>query len=228
MEENENTENKQKTNNQEIDRMLEEEKEKNKKIQVDIERRKNLEMLNELQKEKEMKKSENEKAQKETLVRLSEELKMINELRKNGDSVKKMHVGEDDLFITVEDHKEINPLYIEMGLLKFINLSYVTFENVNVEGIDFRGCNDIGINPQLVYKKSLRNCNMEGIYISPFKDFTEVDIRGCKFSDDNNPKTIDRMNTTLDDAIYDETTTYNGVSFTKIYGECEHKKNKKN
>ena len=139
-----------------------------------------------------------------------------------------MHIEEDDLFITVEDHKEINPLYIEMGLLKFINLSYVTFENVNVEGIDFRGCNDIGINPQLVYKKSLRNCNMEGIYISPFKDFTEVDIRGCKFSDDNNPKTIDRMNTTLDDAIYDETTTYNGIPLTKMYGEFKHKRNKKN
>jgi len=41
-----------------------------------------------------------------------------------------------------------------------------------------------------------------------------VDIRWSKFSFDDDPTTLNIFNITLKDAIYDETTTYNGVPFT--------------
>ena len=48
-------------------------------------------------------------------------------------------------------------------------------------------------------------------------DFNGVDIRGSRFSDDNDPRTLDRMNVSFQNAIYDETTTYNGKSFSEIF-----------
>ena len=75
-------------------------------------------------------------------------------------------------------------------------------------------------------KKSLRNCNFEGIYIEPFMNFTGVDIRGAKFSDDDDKTTIDRQNVYFAHALYDETTTYNGIPFPKLYGECKLEEDK--
>ena len=58
-------------------------------------------------------------------------------------------------------------------------------------------------------------------------DFSGVDIRGARFSEDNNPKTLDIFNITFKDAIWDENTTYNGVSFVEILSPSV-KNNKKN
>ena len=85
--------------------------------------------------------------------------------------------------------------------------------------IGSRGCN-IALFPQQVLGKSLRNCNFEGINIPPFMDFNGVDIRGCRFSEDDDPKTFDGYNTSFKNAIYDSSTTYNGVPFDQIYGKC--------
>ena len=52
-------------------------------------------------------------------------------------------------------------------------------------------------------------------------DFTGVDIRGPKFGKDNYFKTRDGLNS-FNGAIYDETTTYDGVPFTEIYGQCQN------
>ena len=57
-------------------------------------------------------------------------------------------------------------------------------------------------------------------------DFSGVDIRGTKFSCDDNPMTLDGRNSWFRQAIYDETTTYNGISFVELYGECKIKKNR--
>ena len=64
--------------------------------------------------------------------------------------------------------------------------------------------------------KDLSNCNFEGVYISSFKNFKDVDIRGTKFGEDKDPTTLDRFNATFEYAIYDENTTYNGIPFTQI------------
>ncbi len=123
-----------------------------------------------------------------------------------------------NLFVDCGDHKEIRPFILQTGLLKIIDLSMETFENVKISGIDFSGSN-ISLLPQKVYNKDLSGCNFEGVYISSFIDFTGVDIRGAKFSRDDNPNTLDLGNPTFANAIYDEATTYDGIPFTEIFSE---------
>ena len=156
--------------------------------------------------------------QKETLYQIKKLLTKLKELEKTTGSFNKIQV--DSLFIDVDEHKEINPLYIELDMLKYIDFSMVSFKNVKISGIDFRECN-ISLYPQEVYKKDLSGCNFEGLYISPFMDFNDVDLRGTKFSIDTDDKTIDRGSFTFRHSIYDETTTFNNIPFTDIYGECD-------
>ena len=115
-------------------------------------------------------------------------------------------------------------------ILRHIDLSLVSFKNVKIAGIDFRGCN-ISLNPQEVYNKDLRGCNFEGMFVPPFMDFTGTDIRGARFSQDNNPLTLDGYNTTLLNATFDETTTYNGIPFDvhiEKHNEMENEKDNEN
>ena len=132
-----------------------------------------------------------------------------------------VRIKVDNLFINVGDHKEIKPICLAKGLLKHIDLSYHDFHNVKMSGIDFRGCNII-LKPQDAYNKDLSNSNFEGIYIDPFMDFTGINIKGCKFGNDNYPKTIYRGSSFFPLAKYDETTTFDGIPFTEIYGECKY------
>ena len=210
----------------EIDKLIEEYKERI------IERKKKEEIE---KKEKELKKAQEDAKKKDELRRaeqkkelqnLSSVLKRIKELDKDGENERISGFDEDDLFIDVEDHREIRSFYLETGLLRYIDLNGISFKNVKIAGIDFRGCN-IDLRPDEVYEKDLKNCNFEGLYISPLMNFKDVDIRGALFSDDNDPRTIDRMNIFFKDAIYDSTTKYNGISFTELYGECKKLPDKK-
>ena len=144
-------------------------------------------------------------------------IKKLEESERKSGSIERIRI--DNLFVNTGGHREIKPIYLAMGLLKHIDLSMVSFKGVKMDGIDFRGCN-IALFPQQVLGKSLRNCNFEGINIPPFMDFNGVDIRGCRFSEDDDPKTFDGYNTSFKNAIYDSSTTYNGVSFDQIYGKC--------
>ena len=62
----------------------------------------------------------------------------------------------------------------------------------------------------------MSGCNFEGIFISPFADFTGVNIKGTKFGTDDNPLTYDDFNLSFKNAIYDETTTYNGIPISNF------------
>ena len=211
-------------NMEEIDKLIQEDKEKMRKqmlAQEATRKQRNLEEAKKKAQEEEKLRRENEKKELENLLNV---IKRLKELEREG-VYEKVTLEEDDIFIEVEDYKEINKFYIETGLLRHIDFSRISLNNVKIDGIDFRGCN-IVLKPQEVYEKDLKNCNFEGIYISPLMNFTGVDIRGSKFSDDSDPKTIDGKNIHFKDAIYDETTTYNGIPFTKIYGECRNKPRK--
>ena len=136
-------------------------------------------------------------------------LQMENSIRAysalvDGKSVDRIKIN--DLYVEVDDHLEIKKEYIK--LLKFIDLSGETFKNVKISGIDFRDTN-INLNPQLVYKKDLSNCNFNGLYLSPFIDFTGVNIMSTRFSYDDNNATIDVFNSTFPNSIYDEKTMFN-------------------
>ena len=100
----------------------------------------------------------------ESLKNLSNAMARLDKIS-HGSETKKINVSETDLFETTENCKIINGYYLIA--LKYIDLSLVSFENVNVEGIDFKNCNinfaKNFFDPQIVYGKSLRNCKLYGI-----------------------------------------------------------------
>ena len=130
--------------------------------------------------------------------------------------VERIAVG--NIFNAVGDHKEVAKVY--QGALKYIDLSLISFKNVDVSGLDFSGTNAI-INPQEVYNKDLSCCDFSGMFVDPIMmNFNGVNIRCAKFGSDNDPYTYDMM-PNFSGAIYDEQTTYNGISLYDIIGECE-------
>ena len=205
-----------------IDEMMSEERKKNAQIRVAQEEQQKINTLKKKKEEDERIEIECQKNRKEALRQLKEILKVLSETSKTG---KTSRIIFSDIFMEVGNHKEINPEML--GLLKYIELGYINFDNVKVDGIDFRGCNiDMKhrFNPQKVYGKSLRNCNFEGIHLSLIPiDFSGVDIRGCRFGKDDDYMTRDVMPESFKDAIYDETTTYNGQPLTEILTEEKKK-----
>ena len=194
-----------------IKQMMDEEREKNKAI---LEKQKE-EIAQNAIREKELEKIEKLRKQEEDIregrAKLEEGLEL---LERSGIKIKKIKYNIK--FIVVGNHLEI-PKDI-LSSLKYIDLSLVDFTNVKVSGIDFRGCNVEHINPQTVYNRDLRGCNFEGMYISPFMNFEDADIRGAKFGYDTDDLTMDVFNESLERAIYDETTTFNGIPLS-IYRE---------
>ena len=158
--------------------------------------------------------AEEEKRRNDVLNALKSIQESLEVLKQNKDvSLSNVKLNIENVFVKNGDHLEIIPLIIDM--LKYIDLSLFKFDNVKVSGIDFRNCN-ININPQTVYNKDMKNCNLEGVHLSPFMNFSGVDIRGTKFGDNDNPNSLSIFNPTFKDTIYDETTTYNGISFIKL------------
>lgn len=153
---------------------------------------------------------------KEAAEMLKTALGMMKQLHGKGVKIDKIKLKEEELFIKKKDHFIIAPIYKDA--LKFIDLKDISFNDVDVHGVDFRGCN-IGelFRPQEVFNKDLRGCYFDKVYISTWINFAGVDIRGCRFIEDDDPKTIAMFNYTFTGAIYDETTTYNGISFAKIF-----------
>ncbi len=132
----------------------------------------------------------------------------LHEIEKKQNKIERVNINQEDLFIKVDDHFEIKSELISK--LRFINLTHISFTNVKMDGLDFSNCN-LNLNPQEAYNKNLRNANFTGVYIGPWVRFSDVDIRGASFSIDNDPISIDYFNETFKDAIYDSTTTWNGI-----------------
>ena len=149
--------------------------------------------------------------------KINELVKLLDATEKLGIEPKKLYgmipIGREELLVNIDDHYEINRNFVEN--LRFFNLSLIDFTNVKVSGIDFRG-SAARINPQTVYNKDLSDCNFEGIFISPFVDFSGVNIKGAKFSVDSDVRTVDVFNNTFRNAIYDENTTYNGIPLVDL------------
>ena len=122
------------------------------------------------------------KRKKEILQTMSNLMKELKELD-SGVSDKldsdRLEIEEDILLIDVDDHKEINPVFIEY--LSLIDLQFISFKNVKVSGIDFSYSN-ARINPQEVYNKDMSNGNYSGLDFNIF-NFEGVNIKGSKFID---------------------------------------------
>ena len=205
-----------------IDALMNEEAKKDAEIKLAQEKQRQIDALkkkNELAKKRE---KESQNSKKEALRQLKEILKVLSNTSETGKTSRLLF---SDIFIEKGTYKIINPEMLE--LLKHIELGYINFDNVKVDGIDFRGCNidmQHRFNPQKVYGKSLRNCNFEGIHLGLIPiNFSGVDIRGCRFGSDDDYMTRDIMPESFKDAIYDETTTYNGQPLTEIFAEEKKK-----
>ena len=213
----------------EIEKRLQEEKEKNKKIKEAQKNRLKEDKIDSIKKQDETRKSEQRIIKKQYLQEL---LGIINKIKEMDNINIDERLNVEDFFIRKNNYLEINPLYDR--ILRYLDLSMLGFKNVKVSGIDFSNSNvsimntlfngnnlDIGLDPQTVYGKDLSNCNFNGIYISPWVNFKGVNIKGASFSCDFDIKTLDIINPTIKDAIYDENTTYNGEPLEVKLVKCK-------
>lgn len=113
-----------------------------------------------------------------------------------------------NFYVDCSDHLEINDVCKEH--LSIIDISKQSFKRVKVSGLNFVNSN-ANFNPQNVYMKDISECDLSGIFFSPFTNFMGVNIKGTKLSFDNDRSTFDLFNSSIEKAIYDERTTINGM-----------------
>ncbi len=104
--------------------------------------------------------------------------------------------------IEVEDGKVYKEFAIPKRLLKKIDYSNISFDNVCIRGLNFTGYMGVKIDPQKVYKQDLRGCTFSGVEFDGSFDYTYMydtnfagskgvridpqrvykkDLRGCTF-----------------------------------------------
>ena len=104
--------------------------------------------------------------------------------------------------IEVKEGKVYKEFAIAKRLLKKIDFSNVSFDNVCIRGLNFTGYMGVKINPQRVYNKDLRGCTFSGVEFVGSFDYTYMydtnfagskgvridpqrvykkDLRGCTF-----------------------------------------------
>lgn len=110
---------------------------------------------------------------------------LIKEALKNGENSCHIHnvISREDICTLIENpipHYELKPLFRYNKILRMLNLSLCSFEQVCIEGIDFSGTN-AAINPQTVYLKSLKNTNCDGITFITL-DFSDCILDNCKIT----------------------------------------------
>ena len=209
-------------NEDDIRRLYEEEQakiENEKRERERIEEEKRIEELRIVDEEERAKK---EKEQTELVELIAQLLFKLASYEKETGKI--MRVEAQNVLISVGDHKEINPIYLSNGRLKYIDLSVVSFKNVKVSGVDFSRTNAY-INPQEVYPKGspdLSNCNFEGIYFPGSTNFCDVNVCGSKFTCDNQSSTFDINPGCFAYAIYDDNTTLNGVPLKELIEEKDY------
>ena len=114
--------------------------------------------------------------------------------------IPKIRLPESEIIIEVDDHREVNPIYLEY--IDFIDFSFIKSDNLKVSGIDWSRTNLV-VDPQKVYKKDLSNARF-GDHNITFKWFDGCDLRGCDISHE-----FDSIG--IDNALVDENTVVPGV-----------------
>ena len=152
----------------------------------------------------------------EYLDTISEE-EGINELRK----VSKLWSYAKD------GHKYVNPVYFVRNFFAHIDMSDEDFDNADIRGLDLSNHNIQYFNPQNLYKKDMRGCTLDGIIFPATTKFDGVNICGCKFTTDPNPRTLNINKDILSKGIYDGETTLDGVPLVELLNEVENERGSK-
>ena len=145
---------------------------------------------------KHMEKSEKIKSIVSQVICLQEQLNKLEHI----DIKDKTIIMGDILFENNSGHKKIRKTFKIYSLLQYLNLRFVSFDNVEVSGIDLSYTN-ADIDPQKVYNKDMSKGNYSGLNFINM-DFNNVDIRGANFTD----CCFDFSS--LEGAIIDETTIF--------------------
>lgn len=208
-------------NEDDIRKELAEERERDRKRDEEIKRQKEEAKLKVFKNEVESACITLRKRRKDLMSQLENLLNDIDEcnvelFKLEGDNFFEERMKIKDLFYDYGEYKVIKQQYLKDGMLRMIDLSGETFENVKMNGIDFSNTN-ISFNPRKVYNRDLSGCNFEGVLITPFMDFTGVNIKGCKFGKNMNYRVSHQGSAFFRLAIYDETTTFDGIPFTEIF-----------
>lgn len=77
-------------------------------------------------------------------------------------------------------HYEIKPLFRNNSVLRLLNLTQCSFDDVFIAGIDFSGTN-AHFDPKKVYMRNLKNTNCENVVFDSY-DFTNCILDGCKIT----------------------------------------------
>ena len=97
-----------------------------------------------------------EKKKEELKKVIFEAIKSLNELvDSSSERLSRFNLPESVLFKEIDGVKRIDKLLLTG--LKYLDLSHVIFDGVDVSGVDFRDCNPILLNPQTIYNKDLSN-----------------------------------------------------------------------
>lgn len=102
----------------------------------------------------------------------------------------RISISDEQLFRKNGDHLEIKDYYIPY--LKYFDLSILSFDNVDVSGVDFSDTNMFMFSPQKVYRKDLSNCTFKSNSINNgivpfefFSNFNGVNLSGTTIVDDS-------------------------------------------
>ena len=110
-----------------------------------------------------------------------------------------------DVIFTKESYK-YKEFALDFELLKKIDFLHISFDNVNIKGLDFTDCLNVFINPQTIYDKNLEYTILNGVTFTG--NFKDAKIVGANFKGSKNaiidPQTIHLKNfreTVLTDAL---------------------------
>lgn len=178
----------------------------------------NFEKLNSLKENVELEKKKDELLLNDAIYQIKKYTKILSEKSKKLGHTLRIKI--EDMFVSVGENKKIfNPIYVKSGLINFIDFSGETFEDVMVSGINLSIYNIDSLDPQKVYHRDLSGCDCQNIYFPVSADFTDVDIRGAKFSSKQKSTVFDINEIGLAKGIYDETTLFNGIPLVDYFDE---------
>ena len=116
---------------------------------------------------------------------------------------------------------EFKKFALPREILMKIDFSNVSFDNFNVEGVDFTGLYNVKLNPQFLYKKSIYNTKLNGVTFIGSFDETEIryaDFTGSIGAHINPMRTVRRYNQIYQEYYYKlENCNFNGVTFTGMF-----------
>ena len=137
---------------------------------------------------------------KEILATLSTALSKVdldNDKELESEVFHSIAITEDTLFETVDDHKKIKDIFLP--ILKFFDLTLISFDNVDIRGVDFRESN-ARIFPRMIYRMDATGAKFDNENVPDWANYQGVNLTGAILNED--PGTM----VGLDGALMDENT----------------------